>query len=259
MVPKSYDIIGNITIMKFPEGTKKSDKLKEARNFLVEKKNVKTVLEKTDKVKGRLRTIKTDYLAGEKNLVAQYVENSCRFKFNVETCYFSPRLSNERREIAEQIKKGEKILVMFAGVAPFSIIISKNSKAEKIYSVELGRECSKYAEENVKWNKLRNVEVIQGDVKKVIPKFVNCKLKFDRIVMPRPQLKDSFLKEAFLVSKKNTIINYYGFSKDKQEIVDTIHEQSKKEKKKIKILKIKKAGEIAPYKYRFRADFIVLN
>ncbi len=255
----SYDLIGNIAIMKFPEGTQKTEKIIEAKKLLDEKKHLKTILEKEGKVKGRLRTIKTSFLSGEKSLVADYVENGCRFKFNVETCYFSPRLSNERKEVSMQVKKGEKVLVLFAGVAPFPIVISKNSKADKIYSVELGKECSKFAEENVKLNKINNIEVLQGDVKKVIPKLFKQKIKFDRVVMPRPQLKESFLKEAFSIIKKKGIINYYGFSKDKNEIIDIINKEAIKSKKKIKILNIKIAGEIAPYKYRWRVDFIVNN
>ena len=37
-----------------------------------------------------------------------------------------------------------------------------------------------------------------------------------------------------------------------------IKDEAKKAKKKIKILKIKQAGEIAPYKIRIRVDFEIL-
>ena len=262
---KSYDIIGNIVILKFPEKTLKKDKIKSAKEILERHKNVKTVLEKTGKVKGRLRTIKTKYILGQKNLIAEYVENNCKFRFNVETCYFSPRLSNERKEIYLQIKKNEKVLVIFSGVGPYSIEIAKNSLANEVYSIELGKECYKYALENVKLNKLSNVRILQGDVKKIVKKGgLNIKgnlvpLQFDRIVMPRPQLKDSFLKEAFMVAKKNTIIHYYDFGKDQNVILSLVKKEAKKYKKKVKILKIKKAGNIAPYKFRWRIDFRVYN
>jgi hypothetical protein len=35
-------------------------------------------------------------------------------------------------------------------------------------------------------------------------------------------------------------------------------DKAKKAKKKVKILRIVKAGEIAPYKFRYRADFEIL-
>ena len=177
----------------------------------------------------------------------------------METCYFSPRLSNDRKEIADMIKKGEEVLVMFGGIAPYAIVIGKISKANNVISVELSRECNKYAQENVKRNKLEDkVKIIPGDVKKVLPKL---KQKFDRIVMARPNLKDSFLNIAFKSIKKNGTIHYHGFYNEDnlEELKDLIKEEAKKAKKKVKITKIKKAGDIAPYKYRYRVDFDVLN
>mgnify|MGYP001604001952 FL=1 len=108
-------------------------------------------------------------------------------------------------------------------------------------------------------NKVKNVEVVQGDVKKISSKFFSEEKKFDRIVMPRPQLKDTFLESAFLLSKKGTVINYYGFSKEQDEILSSINKDAKKSRKKIKIIRVKKAGDIAPYKFRWRVDFRVLR
>ncbi|MBI2628965.1 RsmD family RNA methyltransferase [Candidatus Pacearchaeota archaeon] len=259
MIPKSFDVLGNIAILKFPEETRKSEKLKSAKQILKVHKSITTVLEKSDKIKGRLRTFKTTYLAGIKTKIASYVENGCRFRFDVEKTYFSPRLSNERNQLAKKIKKNEKVLVLFAGVAPFAIVIAKLAKPEIVYSVEINKNASKCAEENVKLNKLQNIRVIQGDSKKVIPKLVKQGIKFDRIVMPRAQLKETFLTFALKVIKKNGIINYYGFGKQESEILDEIERDVKKAGKKIKIINIKKAGNIAPYKYRWRVDFKVLN
>jgi len=74
--------------------------------------------------------------------------------------------------------------------------------------------------------------------------------------MPRPNLKDSFLDIVFPKIKKNGIIHYYGFyqEKEKNRLIELINKEAKKARKKVKILKIKKAGEIAPYKFRYRAD-----
>lgn len=259
MLPNSFDILGNIAILKFREDVKKNEKIKIAKEVLKHHKSVETVLEKSEKVKGRLRTIKTTHLAGKKNKIAVYKENNCLFKFDVDSSYFSSRLSNERKEIVLQVKKNEEVFVMFAGVGPFSIEIAKNSKAKKVYSNEINKIASKFAEENKKLNKLTNLEIIQGDSKRIARKFAEMKKKFDRIVMPRPQLKDTFLESAFSIIKEKGIINYYGFGKDYEEILNSINSEAKKFKKKIKILKVKKAGDIAPYKYRWRVDLRVMN
>jgi len=257
----SFDRFGNIALVKFSRDVKIKDKKEFANKLLNENPAMRTVLEKVGGFKGRLRKQETKYLLGEKTKEVLYKENGCVFRFNIDKTYFSPRLSNERKEIAGLIKKGEEVLVMFAGVAPFPIVIARNSKAEKIFSVEINKEASKYAEMNIELNKVRNrVEIFQGDVKRIADKFHKNGKKFDVIVMPRPQLKESFLHEAFILSKKNTRIYYYDFCgmEEKEKIIEKIKIEAKKNRKKIKILKTKIAGEIAPYKIRFRVDFVVL-
>jgi tRNA (guanine37-N1)-methyltransferase len=251
-----------LEIVKFPENTSEEDKLKKAQEIVNQYKGVKTVLEKTNKVSGRLRTIKTKLIFGEKNLIAEYKENNCRFRMNVETCYFSPRLAGERMEVAKMIKKKDKVLVMFSGVGPFSIVVAKQAQPRKIVSIELGKECCKYALENVKLNKVEDiVEVIQGDVKRIIPKLYGKKEKFDFVLMPRPNLEETFLSEGLRVSKKGTKIIYYGFSPEskKEEMILNLEKEAKKLKRKIKINKIFEAGDIAPYEHRYRIEISVLN
>lgn len=254
----TYDVFGNILIAKFPHDTKKSEKIKVAKELLKERKSVNTVLEKSEKFKGRLRKMKTSYLVGEKTKIAEYIENSCKFRFDVDETYFSPRLSNERKEISEQVKKNEEVFVMFAGVGPFAIVIARNSKNKLVVSNEINRKASKFAEGNVKLNKLQNVEVVQGDSRRVALRYSEKRKKFDRVVMPRPQLNDSFLDAAFKIVKKNGIINYYGFANSKEEVLSVINEEAKKARKKIKILRAKKAGDIGVKRWRWRVDFKVL-
>lgn len=258
-IPKAYDFFGTVALVKFPRGTKISEKKKFALKLMKKQPAIKTVLEKEGKFQGRLRKQLTKFIAGEKTKEILYKENNCVFRFNIDSTYFSPRLSNERKEISDLIKKNENVLVMFAGVAPYSIVIAKNSKCKRVVSVEINKEAFKYALLNVELNKLKDkVVVIQRDVKKFSKE---TKEKFDVIVMARPQLKDTFLEDAFKVSKKGTKIYYYDFCnmKDKEKIVDKIKKESERLNKKIKIINIKNAGEIAPYKVRLRVDFIVEN
>lgn len=236
----AYDIIGNIAILKKAKNNKII-----ARKILKQNKGVTTVLEKIDKVSGRLRTFKTKYLTGEKTRIATYKENGCLFRFDVEKCYFSPRLAAERLEIAGKCKKNDSVLVLFSGVGPFSIVIAKKAGC-KVVSVEINRIASHYACENVKLNKLNNIEIIQKDVKKL-----KLKKKFDILVMPRPQLRETFLKYVWRFTKKNTVVYYYDFGKDISEIISKL---KKEIKNKAKIINFKKAGEIAPYKHRWRVD-----
>ena len=285
MKQRAYEILGNLAIVNFSKETKQKEKKRFAQKILKNNKQVTTILEKTKGFSGRLRKMKTKHLAGEKTKEVLYKENACTFRFNIDKTYFSARLSNERKEIANKIKKNDEVLVMFAGVGPFPIVIAKNSKAKKVFSNEINREANKYEKLNIELNKVqKKVELLPGDIKKVAEKLcasllMNAKKevthqrregrlcegnrrcpRFDVIVMPRPQLKNSFLEQAFMLSKKATRIFYYDFCKEGEEnlIIEKIKSEAKKFKKKIKILKTKTAGEIAPYKIRLRVDFKVL-
>jgi len=252
------DIIGNIAILKFQK-IKQTGKKKLAQKFLKQHKNISTVLEKTEKIKGRLRKAKTKFLAGKNTKETTHKENNCKFKFNVDETYFSPRLSEHRKQtlekIAKKIKNNQSILVMFAGVAPWPIILAKILKNKKkqaqIFSNEINRKANKYAKENIKINHVTDyIKLISGDAKKIPQK---TKQKYDYILMPRPNLKTTFLRTALKLSKPGTTIYYHGFGK-KQDVLDEI---KKDIVKKISKIKIQKAGEIAPYKFRWLTQFKV--
>jgi len=252
----SYDVIGNIAILSLYTKNSKAA----AKKLLFEHKNLQTVMQKSSRIKGRLRKAELKFIAGKKVSETIHHENKCLMKLDVKTCYFSPRLSNDRIDIAKQVKPGEKVLVMFSGIAPYALVIAKNTNAKEVYAIELNKKATKYAKENVRLNKLNNVIVIQGDVKKIIPK-LSRKIKFDRIIMSRPQLKDDFLDSALKAAKKGTVIHFYDFLFEEDmpnNAIKKIENAIKKAKKKFKIIKWKKALEIGPRKWRVRVDFIVL-
>jgi len=247
----SYDFIGDIAIVKFKGESQKQKK--EFSKELLKRPSIKTVLEKADRVKGRLRTAKLNFIAGENKRETIYKENGCRFLLNVETCYFSPRLSEDRKYVASKVKKNDRVLVMFGGVAPYAIAIAKLSKAKNVVSIEISRECSRYALKNVGLNKTYDVKIIQGDVKKKLAG------KFDFIVMARPNLKETFLKYALNVSKSGTRIYYHCFchQDDLEKNLERLKEEAKKEKREIRILSVRKTGDIAPYKFRYGVEIKV--
>ncbi len=254
------DIIGNIAILKFPRHTIWIIKKIKAEKFLKKNKTITTILEKSEGFSGELRTLKTKHLAGIKTKEATYKENECMFKFNVDESYFSPRLSNERKVIADEVvklsrKSGTKILVMFAGISPYPIVIAKKLKLAKkqaeIISNELNKKANKDSKRNIELNKLQNyITLANGDAKKLPTKIKN---KFDIILMPRPNLQETFLKTALKLSKKGTTIFYHGFG-TKEGVLDEIKKDTNG---KINKISIRKAGDIGAYKYRWQAIFKV--
>jgi len=256
LVPSSFDMIGSIIIFSdFPKELSKKEKVI-GNEILKNFKQIKSIFKKTKKYSGRFRTPKLKLVVGENNKETIYKENNIRLKLNVEKVYFSPRLSEERKRIFRQIKNNEAILVMFSGVAVYPLVIAKNSNAKEIYGIETNPIAHKYALENLTLNKINNVKLILGDVKKEIPKLNK---KFNRIIMPLPKGAEEFLNLALNKIKRNGIIHFYSFSEENkyEKIIKIINLECKKKKKECKILKIVKCGHFSPRVNRICVDFKV--
>ena len=252
LVPRSFDVVGDILIFSELKGLKKREKLI-AKTALQLLKHVKTVAVKSETHSGLYRTKKIRIISGAKNKVVLYKENNAIMKLNVETCYFSPRLATERLRIAKLVKPDESVLVMFSGISPYALVIAKNSKAKEVYGVEINPEAHRYAVENVKLNNVKNVFLFKGNVRSVLPKL---KKRFDRIIMPLPRTGENYLDLALSVAKKGSIIHFYDFEFETK--IDKSLEKVKKHCKKCKILKVLKCGEYSPRKYRVCVDFKIL-
>ncbi len=259
---RAFSVIGNIAIVNFPENYTSKEKKEFAKEVLQKNKGVRTVLEKFKNFSGELRVQKTKYILGEKTKEALYKENGCEFRLNVDRVYFSSRLSNERKEICSFVKSSDEILAMFAGIAPFPIVIAKNVPMKKVYSNELNKEANKYAEINIKRNKVgEKIELLPGDIRKVSKKLILENKKFDLILMTRPNLDENFLEYAFPLCKNGSRIYYHAFCSIEEEKlqIEMIKKEALKFGFKIKILNTKEIGAIGPGKVRFRIYFEVFK
>jgi len=258
LVPSSFDVIGHILIFSdFPEELLKKEIII-GNTILKRYKNIKSIYKKTKKISGKYRTPKLKLIAGENNKEAVYKENNVSLKLNVEKVYFSPRLSEERKRITNQIKNNETILVMFSGCGIYPLVIAKNIKTKNIVGIEINPTAHKYALENIKLNKLYDkIKFFLGDVKKEVPKL---KLKFDRIIMPLPKGAENFLNLALIKIKRDGIINLYSFAEENKygDIIKIINKECNKRKKQCKILNIIKCGQFSPRVNRICVDFKVL-
>jgi len=251
-VKKAYDVIGDIAIIEIPDELKKKEKII-AEAILVLNKNIKVVAKKVGNFKGEFRTRDLKIIAGDRRKETVYKENAVRLKLNVETCYFSPRLSTERKRIAELVKDGEDVLVMFSGVGPYPVVLSRRTGANEVVGIEINPEAAKYAEQNAILNKCKNVRLFAGDVKKVVP---SLKKKFDRILMPLPKSAEDFLDVALKALKKGGIIHFYDFLHE-SEIPDKVLEKIEKHVENYRVLKVIKCGQYSPKKFRVCVDFRV--
>ncbi|MBI5871643.1 methyltransferase domain-containing protein [archaeon] len=243
-----FDVIGDIVVVK--EGTRKQCE------ELLRKNHAKTVVKKSGEYEGRYRVMPIKIVCGEKKTETAHKENGVEVKLDLRSCYFSPRLQNERMRIAKQVKKGENVLVMFSGVGIYPLVIAKHSLAKKIVGIELNKEAHKYAEENCR--RYANIELYQGDVKKIVPLLVKKGIRFDRIIMPLPKTGEKFLDLALKAVKRNGVVHFYDFCNEKDFPGKTINEVKKNcPKLRFKVLNPAKCGQYAPSKFRVCLDFRV--
>lgn len=252
----AFDVVGNIAILEIDNELVSKEK-EIAEVLLLTNKKIKTVVKKVGEHKGEFRLQDYKYLTGVENFEVISKENGVVLKLDIRKTYYSIRSSGERLRVCSQIKKGEKVLVMFSGVGIYGFVFSKHSQASKIVEVEINPDACKYANESLKLNKsIKNVSLYCRDVREF---FKDSHLVFDRVVMPLPKTAGDFLDVAAKLVSKGGIINFYFFDS-----LDVISDNSKikdlfsKHFNKFKILRVVKAGQQSPRVYRLCADIEIL-
>jgi tRNA (guanine37-N1)-methyltransferase len=213
-VYNSYDIVGDIAILRLTETSVKHCRAIAAAVMSVHQ-NVKTVLAQLGPVQGSFRTRMLRHVAGEDKTVTTHVEAGCTFRVDVSTCYFSPRLSHERMRIARLVGDGEVVVNMFAGVGCFSLLISKCSKASRVYSIDVNPAALDYMQENVRVNgAYGRVTPMLGDAKEIIE--ARLRHVADRVLMPLPEKAFEYLPYSLLALKETGgFVHYYDFEHSK--------------------------------------------
>lgn len=253
----AYDVIGNKEKSVALIGVNVENPKKLADEILKRHKAVKSVLQKLSERKDTFRLYPCKLIAGDKDTEVIHKEYGYSLKIDPQKAYFSPRESTERQRIAEMVKPREEVLVMFSGVCPYPIAIAKKQTlVSKIYGVEINPAAHEYALENIKLN---HVE------KKIIPILKDIREakdlgKFNRIIMPLVEKAIGYLDEAFLHSKKGTIIHLYGLSKEAKfkDLEEKVKDVAKKCKVKYKIVGRQDVLPYAPRVSKIRLDIKVL-
>jgi len=175
-------------------------------------KQVKVVAKKSGPVSGRFRVRPLKIILCNRDPCSTettLVENGVKIKLDPAKVYYSVRLSTERKRIYERVADGERILVMFAGVGPFALIIAKHRQVD-VAAVEWNPDAVYYLKENIRINRLKGKVVpVLGDVREVVPQ--RFRHWADRVIMPLPKSADDFLDLAVLALRGNGHVHTYTF------------------------------------------------
>lgn len=251
-LPTSYDVIGDIILIKLPKDLLRH-KREIGESLLLSNKNIRTVC-LSEPVAGELRTRNVTVIAGEKRFTTIHREYDLGFEVDVQKTYFSPRLARERKRIASLVQPGEIVVDMFAGVAPFSIMIAKYADPKIIYAIDKNEDAVRFAKQNIKRNNvLDKVEIIHTDAKE-IPNILEKRA--DRIIMNLPFSAHKFFTHALKITKNSSIIHYYNILKEDeiQERINILKTLAVKHKTILTNLNVRKIKTYAPREFYIGID-----
>jgi tRNA (guanine37-N1)-methyltransferase len=258
----SYDIIGDIAIIKIPEALLNyKDAIGKA--LLKNIKNLKTVLIQSNSVSGEYRLRGVDFIAGDEKYLTIYKEFGCKFLVNVATSYFSPRLSTERLRISKLVNPNEIVLNMFAGVGTFSVVMVK-AKPLKVVNIDSNLDAHILGMINSKINGMQqHILSLHGDAKNILQSngYLNS---FDRILLPLPEKAYEFLDVALSCLKESGGILHF-FSHIKSDTKKNVVIESEKYVTKLfsdracdhQILHTQIVRDVAPRIYQTVTDLLI--
>ncbi|MFG1529981.1 MAG: hypothetical protein AAFA34_01725, partial [Thermoplasmata archaeon] len=129
-VPRSFDVIGDIVVVRIPDGSPvEPRRIGEALRAFVPG----TRLVGADRgVQGPYRIRLLDRLAGTGSWATVHVEHGLRLHVDLERAYFSPRLAHEHHRVASEVRSGETVFDLCCGVGPFAAHIARTGRARRI-------------------------------------------------------------------------------------------------------------------------------
>ena len=202
-LPTSFDIIGDVAIIKLPE-ILEPYKQRIGEALISVNRSIRAVMMDSG-VKGDLRIRELEKIAGEGSTETIHKEFGVRMAIDPSKVYFNPRLATERSRIAALVKEGETIIDMFAGVAPFGLVISKTANPKVVYSIDVNSEAERFVRKNMELNHIGNIIPITGDAAKVITNLPEA----DRVIMNLPQTADRYLANALSKAKVGGTIHLH--------------------------------------------------
>lgn len=233
-----YDIIGTIAVLDEKVAHPRDVALK-----LLRQKNIQSVYRRHAGHKGKYRVQKVTFIAGKRDPLTVYREHGLRMIVDVARVYFSPRLGTERMRIAKLVHAGERVIVLFGGVAPFALVIAKYSRAKRVTSVEWNPHAHALAEQNCILNKLA-ISTIKEDVR-------NVRGKYDRVIMVHPAHAVKYMRVAKRLCKKKGNVHVYAFAR-----ADTITSVGRNLAELLggKLVHAQKTSQVAPGTFRMCYD-----
>ncbi|MDD1684547.1 MAG: RsmD family RNA methyltransferase [Methanoregula sp.] len=211
LVSDHFEVIGDIAVLTLPAGL---DIWRQtiAEAIVSRRKNIITVLSKTEKIRGTSRTARYEILLGRTTVTVHH-EFTFAYRLDVARSFFSTRMAYERKRVTEQAEPGERVYVPFAGVGPFAIPAA--ARGAEVVAVEKNPDAFRYLAENVAANRVKKTcRILQGDAldTESLPHD-----RFDRLIIPAPYGMDDALNRLLPLLSEGGMAHFYTF-RTKEEV-----------------------------------------
>ena len=203
LLPKAFDAIGDIIVLRLP-GELREFEQRIGEAILRWDPKIRTVAV-DEGVRGALRVRSLRVVAGEPRTRTEHVEFGLRYLVDVEHAYFSPRLASERWRVAKQVRPGEVVVDMFAGVGPYAILIARTRRPKTVHAIDANPAAVELLRENVRRNRAETVIVHEGAGQEVLPGLG----RVDRVIMDLPQTAREFLPATLPYVRAGGVIHFY--------------------------------------------------
>jgi tRNA wybutosine-synthesizing protein 2 len=263
LLPSGFQTLGKAIILKLnPKISKKKDIIGKACLELFP--NIQSVYLNLGKISGEYRQPEEiKFLAGNDNPIVEHKEHDIVYKFDLTKIMFSKGNINERKFLANLVKRGEIIVDMFAGIGYFSLPIAKHSSPERIYSIEINPIAYEFLVENIKINHLESKIIpILGNSNEEVKKLSKFGIKADRVIMGVFPAPKDFIDEALELTKENgTVFHYEGVEKKENfiNLFKEFNEIAQKQKFNCTLLSKRFVKSYGPGLYHIVLDILVLK
>ncbi|MCS7107867.1 MAG: class I SAM-dependent methyltransferase family protein [Sulfolobales archaeon] len=252
------EVVGDIALIRKPPQISPELLIPLANEILNNLPYVKSVWASTSPIQGPHRTRNYVHLAGEYRTTTIYREHGCSFYVDIVNTYISPVLSYEHLRVAKEVRGGEYVINMFAGVGLFSIIIAKHARPSKVISIDINPYAYELMVRNAKINKVDDVvEPVLGDAGTVIKDY---RSKADRVLMPLPELAFNYFQHAVNAIKDIGVIHIYEFERgyDKNTAISNVTTKYLRKSSELginaEVLSSRVVRSVGPRKYQVVID-----
>ncbi|KAL7434506.1 hypothetical protein ACHAXM_004098 [Skeletonema potamos] len=288
-IPRSYDVVGDVAILNnLPEGDEETQR-KVGEWIMQKNKAIKIVVARHCPLSTEDRSPGSTglkQLAGHPRnpIVTSHYEYGIKCVVDLNHTFFSPRMAPERLRLSQQVARGERVLVVFAGVGMEALQFAARTEAKEVLVIERNEvacECIRRGKLMLSRNKTapcpgsgqgasERLKILEGDALELLPTLE--KEGYDRIVAPRPKEGSldgdlgtgdagmTFLLAMLPLLKQKGECHWYDFAAD-HELPNCNRTRKQLESAcqalglEMEVLHVARVGSIAKRQWRVCVDF----